>query len=145
MAAMGALLITGYVLLAAVGRDTTGYVLFLGGPAMTSIVGAVLTRRLSHVQQQVTTVQVAAAVALDDEATAIHQHLSEQDNQLATLTQAVATSEPAPAPAAAGGKAGLLPAAPGPGSPSPGLPSQRAQAALGAVWPVGRVGRRPDA
>lgn len=131
MAAMGALLTAGYVLLAGLGRDTTGYVLFLGGPAMTSIVGAVLTRRLSHVQRQVTTVQAAAAVALDEEAGAIHQHLSAQDEQLAHLTEAV-VGEPPAAPAAVAGTS----------APGGQLPSQRTTDPLTSPWPIAQVGRR---
>jgi len=137
MTALGALLIAGYVLLSAVGRDTTGYVLFLGGPAMTSLVGAVLARRVKHVQAQVSTVQVAAAVALDDEATAIHQHLAAQDVQLDKLTTAVTPTGGDEHTASATGVTATAP-----GSVPSGLPAQRRTDPVSAPWPIAETGRR---
>ena len=134
MGAMGALLIAGYVLLAAIGRDTTAYVLFLGGPAMTTIIGAVISRKIGHVQAQVKTVQTAAAVALDEEAGAIHQHLNAQDHQLEQLAQAVTDVVPAPPAPVAG-------PAPAGDAAGPGLPSPRSREGFSGAWPILGHGR----
>lgn len=139
MAALGALLIAGYVLLAAFGKDTTGYVLFLGGPAMTGLVGAVLSRRVRHVQTAVTVVQQEAAVALDAEAGAIHQHLAAQDKQLDALASAVVspTDDPGGSVPTVSALAATLP------TDRPSVPGQRLRDALSPVWPVAESGRRP--
>jgi len=145
MAAVGALLIAGYVVLAALGRDTTGYVLFLGGPAMTSIVGAILTKRISHVQATVTETQAKTQDVLDGETTALHQHLADQDGTLNTISKAVevlpaaavmgagagGTTHPPPAPAASGfvGR---------PNASANPLPAARQGDESSSHWPVRR-------
>lgn len=128
---VGALLIAGYVILAAMGRDTTGYVLFLGGPAMTSIVGAVLTKRISHVQATVTETQAKTQDVIDGETTALHQHLADQDGTLTSISKAVETL-----PAIAGGPAPAGAGTTPPTAPAGAtIPTARARESSG-VWPI---------
>lgn len=134
---VGALLIAGYVILAAMGRDTTGYVLFLGGPAMTSIVGAVITKRISHVQATVTETQAQTQDALDGETTALHQHLADQDGQLSSISKAV---EVLPA-AAEQLVAGAGPTDPPPAPATSSLPAARQSGESSPNWPLTRQAR----
>lgn len=88
---LGTVLVAGYVVLAALGRDTTGYLLFLGGPAVTGIVGAVLNRRVQHVSTAVATTQAETRAVVEDGLTDLEAHLGEQDEVLsATAADAAA-------------------------------------------------------
>lgn len=44
------ILVAGYVILASNGRDVSSYAIFLGGPIVSAIVGAVLAQRSSRVE-----------------------------------------------------------------------------------------------
>jgi hypothetical protein len=84
---LGTVLVAGYVVLSALGRDTTGYLLFLGGPAVSAIVGAVLSRRVSHVEGQVVTTAGETQAVLEDATSDLDRHLSEQDDVLQAAAQ----------------------------------------------------------
>lgn len=107
LAGIGVVLVAGYVVLAALGRDTTGYVLFLGGPAVTGVMGAILSHRVGNVGAAVEATKVETKAFVADTVSVVDDHLTEQDKTLTDIAGAIPT-EPAPAAPAAGGK---LPAA----------------------------------
>jgi hypothetical protein len=59
LAAVSVVLIGGFVLLTLTGHDTGSYALFLGGPAVSAVIGAVLVKRTAAVQADVTKVKTA--------------------------------------------------------------------------------------
>jgi hypothetical protein len=75
---LGTVLVTGFVVLSALGRDTSGYLLFLGGPAVSAIVGGVLSRRVSHVQEQVTTTAGETQAVVVESASDLASHIDAQ-------------------------------------------------------------------
>ena len=56
LGALVIVLVAGFVVLSANGRDTTSYTLFASGPIMTGIVGALLARRQDSIAADVATV-----------------------------------------------------------------------------------------
>lgn len=86
---LAVVLIAGFIVLSALGRDTTGYLLFLGGPAVTGVVGALLSRRVAVVSDQVAATQHQATAAVAAAHTALDDHLSVQDETLGQLAAAV--------------------------------------------------------
>lgn len=84
-----AVLIAGYVVLTGLGRDTTGYLLLVGGPLVTSVIGSLISRRVAAVAGAVAEVQAATAAVVEDELPALHRHLQVQDKALGTIVVAV--------------------------------------------------------
>lgn len=89
-------LVAGFVVLSALGRDTVGYTLLLGGPAVTAIVGAIVGRRVSAVQATVAAAQVETTAQVHDATVGLDAHLSAQDSTLRSIAAEV-TGEPEPA------------------------------------------------
>lgn len=79
--ALGGLLIAGYVTLAALGVETTGYVLFLASPAVTGVLGLVVSQRINTVAA--TQAQTTAVVA--EQVSGIDTHLAAQDQTLGEI------------------------------------------------------------
>lgn len=79
---VGVVLVSGFVVLAALGRDTTGYILFLGGPAVSALVGTILNRRVSNIQAQVTSSASETKALVEDSVSDLDNHLSEQDGHI---------------------------------------------------------------
>lgn len=71
------------MVLAALGRDTTGYLLFLGGPAVTGLVGAMVNRRVGHVSAAVTATSAETKALVEDSVSDLDNHLTEQDEVIA--------------------------------------------------------------
>lgn len=110
--ALGGLLIAGYVVLAALGIETTGYVLFLASPAVTGVLGLVVSQRINTVAAN--QAQTTAVVA--EQVSGLDTHLAAQDQTLGEIHAGVvgdpipplpsgrqvpaarAGDEPAPAP-----------------------------------------------
>lgn len=100
------------MVLAALGRDTTGYLLFLGGPAVTGLVGTLLSRRVGNVAGAVVTTTAETKALVEDSVSDLDRHLTEQDEAIAGAaadarvarlavaggTDRVPGSRPAPAP-----------------------------------------------
>lgn len=85
---LGLGLVAGYVVLASLGRDTTGYLLFLGGPAVTTLMGALLSRRVSVVQTTMATHTAETKALVEDSVSDLDNHLTEQDEALQRTTAA---------------------------------------------------------
>lgn len=77
---LGVVLVAGFVVLAALGRDTTSYLLFLGGPAVSGIVGALLSRRVTAVTSTVETRAAETRALVEDSVSDLDNHLTEQDD-----------------------------------------------------------------
>lgn len=101
--ALGVVLVAGYVILASLGRDVTGYVLFLGGPAVTGIVGMVLTRRVTAVEDRVEVSHTDTRQLVAETASDLDSHLSDQDR----VIEATAAAADAARKAASGQSAAL--------------------------------------
>jgi hypothetical protein len=84
---LGTVLVAGYVVLSALGKDTTGYLLFLGGPAVSAIVGGVLSRRVSHVQDQVVTTAGETQAVVVENVDQLANHIHDQDVILGAVAQ----------------------------------------------------------
>lgn len=108
---LGVALVAGYVVLAALGRDTTGYLLFLGGPAVTGIVGAVLGRRVTAVTAAVETTTAQTRAIVEDSVSDLDNHLSEQDEALNRVALDARAARRAVAPPADAVPAARTPAA----------------------------------
>lgn len=107
VAILGTVLVSGFVVLSALGRDTTSYLLFLGGPAVTGIVGAVLNRRVAVVADVVETAAASTKAVVEDTGADLDRHLSEQDEVLGAAARSAAAAHRAVA------------------GPVPGLPAAR--------------------
>lgn len=90
-------LVSGFVVLAWSGRDTAGYVLFVAGPVVSTVVGVVLARKVSTIGSDVTTVKHQTNQMLTTRLDSLDSQLS----AAAADRSAIATVETA-APAAAG-------------------------------------------
>lgn len=86
---VGALLVAGFVTLDALGRDTSAYVLFLSGPAVTAVVGAVLGERVKHVKTTVDATREQTKALVTEQVSGLDDHLAAQDETLTTLAGAV--------------------------------------------------------
>lgn len=96
IALVAGLLLTGYVVLTIYDRDTTGYVLLVGGPAITSIIGALINGRVKAVHLAVNNVRDNTAAVIDDELPAVHRHLEDQDAVIEEIAIAVLPADPVP-------------------------------------------------
>lgn len=57
VAAVLVVIVAGYVVLAALGRDTLPYITFVSGPAVTGLVGLLLARRAASISSDLRTVK----------------------------------------------------------------------------------------
>lgn len=89
------LLIAGYVTLAALGRDTAGYAVFLGGPAVTGVLGLVLRRQVSNVAAAVDASQTQTTAVVAETVSGIDTHLTSQDQTLSEIHAGV-VGDPVP-------------------------------------------------
>lgn len=87
--AVAILLVAGYIVLALAGKDTSTYVVFIGGPAVTGIVGTIVARRVTGVQAVVAATSAETHDVVKDARDDIQQHLSEQDRALRTIHKGV--------------------------------------------------------
>lgn len=77
-------LVVGFVVLGLAGKDTGAYTLFLAGPLITTIVGALLAQRVHAVEEVAKSVQAQTDGMLTDRLNEVHAHL---DDQTQTLLQ----------------------------------------------------------
>jgi hypothetical protein len=103
VAAVVLVLVSGFVVLAALGRDTTAYALFLAGPLVTSAVGWLLSTRVQRVETLAGVAVHQTNGQMSAQFAGVHDHL---DGQTGAVLAAVAGHI---VPAAAGG-AGNAPA-----------------------------------
>lgn len=115
VAVLGLALIAGYVVLAALERDTTGYLLFLGGPAITGLVGAILGRRVGTVGEAVTDAAAETKAVVQQSASALSDQLADQSTTLAAAAADARTARIA----VAGPNSALPPARSAPGRSAP--------------------------
>lgn len=94
---LAVLLIGGYVTLAALGRDTSGYALFLGGPAVTGVMTLILSRRVSTVAAAVDATQSHTTAVVAETVSGIDSHLNSQDQTLSEIHAGV-VGDPVPPP-----------------------------------------------
>lgn len=97
---LAVLLIGGYVTLAALGRDTSGYALFLGGPAVTGVMTLILSRRVSNVAAAVDATQSHTTAVVAETVSGIDTHLSQQDQTLGEIHAGVIGDPVPPLPPA---------------------------------------------
>lgn len=90
LSGLGVALVAGYVVLAALGRDVSGYVLFLGGPAVTGIVGLILKRQVDSVATAVDASHGETKALIGESVSDLDVHLADQDE---TLSKTLATAE----------------------------------------------------
>lgn len=72
-------LTAGFVGLSAIGANTLGYVLFVTGPSMTTLIGVVLSRRVASVAVVVDEVREQTNGIASAQTAAVQAHLTEQD------------------------------------------------------------------
>jgi hypothetical protein len=94
---VAALLIAGYVTLAALGRDTSGYALFLGGPAVTAVLGLILNHRVGTVAAAVDATQAQTTAVVAETVSGLDTHLAAQDQTLGEIHAGV-IGDPVPPP-----------------------------------------------
>jgi hypothetical protein len=94
------LLVGGYVTLAALGRDTAGYAIFLGGPAVTTVLGLVLNKRVSTVAAAVVDTQTHTTAVVAESVSGLDTHLNAQDQTLTEIHAGVIGDPVPPAPPA---------------------------------------------
>lgn len=80
LAVMSMVLVAGFVTLAVLGVDTTAYVVFLSGPLLTTIVGAVLSHKVAAVKQIVGYVQEQTNGIAAAQSARLDAHLTAQDD-----------------------------------------------------------------
>lgn len=91
-------LVAGYVVLAVFGKDVQTYLLFLGGPAVTTIVGAVLSRRVTGVAAAVVTAAAPLRSLVTESVSDLDEHLTQQDQTLGEIAAGVNGDPDPPAP-----------------------------------------------
>lgn len=93
LGALVIVLVAGFVVLSATGRDTTSYTLFASGPIMTGIVGALLARRQDAIAADVATVvhQTNGALQAQFDAASV-----ERQDLAGKVVDAVGQTVPAP-------------------------------------------------
>lgn len=99
LAVLGALVIVlvgGFLALVLTGRDTSTYTLFVAGPLVTSVIGAILSQRVAKVESIAQTVKRQTDGQLTAQLAGIHDHLDTQTVQIVEAVQPVATSAPVP-------------------------------------------------
>jgi uncharacterized membrane protein len=85
---VGVLLVTligGFVALSVSGVETSTYVLFCAGPLMTTVVGAVLSRKVAVVEETVAKVEKQTNGMASATAAAVQAHLITQDERAAEV------------------------------------------------------------
>lgn len=95
---VGVALVAGFVVLAALGRDTSSYAIFLGGPAVSGVLGVVLSRRVSTVAAAVDATQAQTAVVVAESVSGIDSHLAAQDATLGEIHAGVVGDPVPPSP-----------------------------------------------
>lgn len=126
LATLVLVLVAGFVVLTLAGRDTSTYTLFVAGPLVTSVVGAILSRRVHKVERIAQTVQAQTDGALTAQVEGLHEHLDAQTAQILDP----ATAQP-----------GLFgPIVPSPGRPQGAIPAPRPQSTseVPAPWETRR-------
>jgi hypothetical protein len=88
--------VAGFVVLGALGRDTTGLAVLVAGPLVTTIVGGVLSQRVRRVEEVARTVETQTNGAMSAQFAGVHDHLDAQTTEL-TATVAGVAGQPAPA------------------------------------------------
>jgi hypothetical protein len=102
LAALVLVLIGGFLLLVLAGRDTSTYTLFVAGPLVTSVIGTILSQRVSKVEQIAATVQKQTDGQLTAQLAGIHDHLDAQTTELLdTLPAALPVDQAGSRPASA--------------------------------------------
>lgn len=99
-----AVLIAGFLVLVLTGNETTTYTLFVAGPLVTTIVGALIGQRVKVVEDVARAVETQTNGALSANLAHIHEHL---DQQTAELLESPGADSPS---GAADPRPGLLPA-----------------------------------
>jgi len=87
---LSVLLVSGFVALSVIGVDTTAYVVFLSGPLMTSVVGAVLSHKVTSVQATVKAVGNQTNGIATAQRESLDVHLTAQDKTARESAQAAA-------------------------------------------------------
>lgn len=82
LAALVLVLIAGFLLLVLAGRDTSTYTLFVAGPLVTSVIGTILSQRVTRVEQIAQTVQAQTDGQLTAKLEEIHSHLDAQTTEI---------------------------------------------------------------
>lgn len=83
LVALVLVLVGGFVSLIITGHDTNTYTLFVAGPLVTTLVGAILSRRVKVVEAVARTVQEQTNGLLTAKVAGLHTHLTEQTAELA--------------------------------------------------------------
>lgn len=122
--ALGVAIVGGFVAIVLAGRDPSGYAIFVAGPAVTGVVGAILGKRVRAVEEVARTVEAQTVGIVPAAFDVVHAHLDEQTQELlaAGSPKPVGTADPAAADQS-------------PGRPSQVLPEQRAPS-IGTQQPV---------
>jgi hypothetical protein len=79
ISALSIVLVTGFVALSVIGVDTTAYVVFLSGPLMTSVVGAVLSHKVMGIQTTMRAVEHQTNGIATAQRASLEAHLDAQD------------------------------------------------------------------
>lgn len=93
---LGVVFVAGFVVLAALGHDVSTYLLFLGGPAVTAIVGAIVGQRVQQASAAASSLSRLSNDRLTRSVVAVDDHLSAQDHQLGVITSGVYGAEAPP-------------------------------------------------
>jgi hypothetical protein len=89
-------LVAGFIVLSLAGRDTGTYVLFVAGPLVTSVVGAVLARQGAATKRLAETAVEQTNGKMSAEFVDVHDHL---DGQTGLLLASLVDGPPAAVPA----------------------------------------------
>lgn len=90
MAMLGGLvcvLVGGFLLLVLTGHDTSTYILFVAGPLVTTVVGALIGQRVKVVEEVARTVEAQTNGQLSESLSHIHGHIDEQTTELLEASQ----------------------------------------------------------
>lgn len=93
LGALVVVLVAGFVVLTATGRDTNAYTIFASGPVMTAIVGALLAKRQDAIRADLVTVKDQTNGQLAGQFAAA----SDERQAIADRTVAVVQGQPDPA------------------------------------------------
>lgn len=89
---LGLTVLSGFIVLTAIGVDTTAYVVFLSGPLATMVVGAVLSHKVTGIQATATAVEKQTNGIATAQRDSLQDHLTAQD-VTAAATAAAATEQ----------------------------------------------------
>jgi hypothetical protein len=87
---LAVVLVAGFVVLAIAGVDTTAYVLFCAGPAVSTAVGFVLSHKVAKVAQVVSQVERQTNGMATARVDSLNDHLTAQDLTAAQVATAAA-------------------------------------------------------